>query len=63
MRYLAIYNKGAIMTDDYDKSEIHEGLHIEHIKYDIRVLNIKGPVTVYDERMRVICRLNGKKAA
>ncbi len=63
MRFIAIHNKGAIMTDDYDPIEIHEGRHIKHIKGDIRYLNIKSPVTVYDENMRFVCKLNKKKTA
>lgn len=63
MRYIAIHSKGAIMTDDYSLQEIHEGLHIKHLKADIRCWNLRGPVTVYDERMKFICKLNKKKSA
>ena len=63
MRFIAVYGKGAIMTDDYDLREIHEGLHIRHLKGDIRYLHIKSPVTVYDENMRFVCKLNKKKTA
>lgn len=63
MRYIAIYSKGAIMTDDYDMQEILQKRHIEHIKADIRYWHIKGAVTVYDENMRYICKLNKRKVA
>lgn len=62
MRYMATHRRGVIMTDDYSKDEIFRGLHIQHIKRDLRVWGIKGVVNVYDENMRFICRLNNNKS-
>lgn len=63
MRFIAVYSKGAIMTDDYDIQEIRQKRHIEHLKRDIRYWHINSPVTVYDENLRYVCKLNKNKAA
>ena len=58
-----MHSRGAIMTDDYSPSEILKGVHIRNIKEDIRICRIRGPVTVYDEHYKFICKLNKKKSA
>lgn len=63
MRFLAIHSRGAIMTDDYDKQEIKNNIHIKHLLKDIRVWNIKGTVTVFDENNKFVCKLNQRKVA
>ena len=63
MRFIALHSRGAIMTDDYDKQEIIQNLHIKHLLRDIRVWGIKGTVTVFDQNNKFICKLNQKKAA
>lgn len=63
MRFLAIHSRGAIMTDDYDKQEIKNNIHIKHLLKDIRIWNIKGTVTVFDENNKFVCKLNQRKVA
>lgn len=63
MRFIAIYNKGAIMTDEYTDSEIMKNLHIKHLMRDIELCNIRGKVRVYDEKNRFVCYLNYKVTA
>ena len=63
MRFIAICSKGAIMTDDYTKSEIKQKLHIKHLLRDIKEWNIKGTVTVFDQNDKFVCKLNYKMAA
>lgn len=63
MRFLALFNRGAIMTDDYTQREILRGDHIKHIQADIEYGRIKGRVKVFDENNRYICSLNEKRAA
>lgn len=63
MRFIALFSKGAIMTDDYTQNEILRGDHIKHLQADIEFGRIKGRVKVFDENYRYICTLNEKKVA
>ena len=46
MKYIALFGKGAFITDDYSKEEIRQKLHIKHIEEDIKMSGIKN--NVYD---------------
>lgn len=56
MRYLVVFKKGCILTDDYDKSEVKANIHIKHIKRDLKTCDIRC-ATVYDENQKFVCRL------
>ncbi len=62
MIYYAVYNKGwqkgLIITDDYDIEEISRGDHIENIKKDIKAIGCHGPVKVFDINHRLVKILN-----
>lgn len=63
MRYIAMFGKGAFLTDDYSPEEIRQKLHIKHILKDIELAGIKNKVFVYDENNKFICVLNQKIVA
>lgn len=56
MKYIIMFNRGCIMTDNYNQSEIRANTHIKHIKEDMRVCGIKS-ATVFDENDNFVCRL------
>ena len=57
MKFLVVFNKGCIITDDYDSKEVKENVHIKHIKNDLKYSDIRY-ATVYDENNKVVCRLS-----
>lgn len=57
MKFYAITSKGCIITDDYDKKEIGSNLHLQHILEDLKEINYKGSVRVYDFNNRFVCKL------
>ena len=63
MRFIALCSRGAIMTDDYSIDEILRGIHIKHLKRDIKEWGIRGTVTVIDQNDKFVCKLNNHKAA
>lgn len=52
---------GAIVTDDYDESEIASDVHIAHLRRDVVAFGLNYPCRVFDFDMNPICTLTHSK--
>ena len=53
--------EGAIVTDDYTPDEIACNVHIDHLRRDVAVFNLKYPCRVFDYDMKPVCTLTSTK--
>lgn len=62
MKFYACYKNCVIITDDYSKKEIMEGVHLRNLFDDLR--GTRYPfIDVFDENSKFITRLLKNKAA